>query len=70
MGNSLRNDRRARPGFGYYRSLESDRYIEVCLDPRCPCYGVTTHLSIDRKEHRPFTAQELLDNARWGLDHG
>ena len=64
-----RSDRRARAGMGYYRSEESGRWIEICLNPRCPCYGVTTHWESGRpSEHRPFTGKELIDNARWGLD--
>ena len=72
MGKSLPNrrsaepqsDRRARPGRGYYRSEESGRWIEICLDPTCPCYGITTHWESDRpSEHRPFTGRELIDQA-------
>lgn len=72
MGKSLptgntgkpRKDRRARPGTGYYRSEESGRWIEICLNPSCPCYGITTHWESGRPpEHRPFTARELIDNA-------
>ena len=61
MSNKL--PRRARAGYGYFRSPISDRWIEVCLNPGCPCYGVTTHWGYDRSEHRQFTADELIGNA-------
>ena len=76
MGGSLSNSqqpesplgRRARPGRGYYRSEESGRWIEICLDPRCPCYGITTHWESGRpSEHRPFTALEIIQNAGGGF---
>jgi len=61
MGKSVRN--RNRPGYGYAKSQESGRWIEVCLNPSCPCYGITRHWGVDRSEHRPFTAQELIEMA-------
>ena len=63
-----RPNRRARRGRGYYRSPESERWIEICLDPGCPCYGITTHWETGRpSDHRAFTALEMIQNAAAGL---
>jgi hypothetical protein len=56
---SNRLSRRARSGYGYFRSDVSDRWIEVCITPDCPCYGITTHWGTNRSEHRPFTVLEI-----------
>jgi len=68
MGKSVRQQRR---GANSQRSVtkvaDRKRSLELCFDPMCKCYGVTTHWESGHTSHRRFTGKELIDNARWGL---
>jgi len=68
MGKSVRQQRKASNSQrNVTKDLAGQRWLEMCFDPTCECYGVTTHWESGHVSHRPFTGKELIDNARWGL---
>ena len=44
-----------------------ETWCEVCVDPWCVCYGVTTHWASGRVAHRAFTGRELIEIALVGV---
>jgi hypothetical protein len=44
-----------------------EMWCEVCIDPACVCYGVTTHWAGGRVTHRAFTGRELIEIALVGF---